>query len=174
MAALLLTACTAIVCYTLAGNDSDPAAATPPQPTARRNFEVSPVALPQSAQIAASTPASAATVTKTLTTDAVAKLIKDATDGDSDSRADAIFALASAPAAQAVPVLHGIIVSGDIVNGHLALDSLRTMALNQGDSDGSIRRSVRFAVYHGTSDTITQSAQEILDELEKPAEPAPP
>jgi hypothetical protein len=107
-------------------------------------------------------------------TESIAKLIEDATEGEAGARADAIFALARAPAAQAIPVLHGIIVSGDVVNGHLALDSLRTMALDQRDSGGAIRNSLRFAVYHGTSDTIIQSAQEILDELEKTAEPALP
>ena len=179
LAALLLAGCTIIACYTLARddrNDREPAAATPPQQSTRQPAEVTPKAgLPAPAtQFAGSAAATDPAPTQAPSAESIAKLVKDATEGDADSRADAIFALASAPAAQAVPVLHGIIVSGDIGNGHLALDSLRTMALNQGDSDGAIRNSVRFAVYHGSSDTITQSAQEILDELEKSAGPASP
>jgi hypothetical protein len=98
------------------------------------------------------------------------KLKSAATEGDPATRADAIFVLGSAPRSQAAPVLHKILIGGDTVDGHLALDSLRTLALTQGDADGVVREAVRYAIYHGTSDTITQSAQEILDELENAAQ----
>lgn len=175
LAVLLLAGCTSIACYTLARNEHPkPVAATPAQRSTQRPVTVVPEALPPSAQLTESPVTADTGLAKAPAAESIAKLIEDATEGDADTRAEAIFALTSVPAAQGVPVLHRIIVSGDVVNGHLALDSLRTIALNQGDSDGAIRNSVRFAVYHSTSDTITQSAQEVLDELERPAVPASP
>jgi len=172
LAALLLAGCASIAFYTLARNDHEFVATTPSPQVTRQPVDARP-ATPSIIPPAESTPAIDSTPTETPATVPLEKLIKDATEGDADARADAIFALASVPAAQGVPVLHGIIVSGDIVNGHLALDSLRTIALSQGDPDGAIRNSVRFAVYHGASDTITESAREVLDELERPAPASP-
>jgi len=52
------------------------------------------------------------------------------------------------------------------VDRPLALKSLRTLALNQGDADEGIRNVLRQAIYHGDDDATVQGAQAVLDDVE--------
>jgi len=173
---LLLVGCAGIVGYAL---DARTNTSLETQSTAEESLRPSIADVgPQPTQTAAvaesiaPTPPIAAPAAKSLSANVVEKLIHDATEGDRDTRADAIYGLADAPREQAAPVLHRILIGGDVIDGHLALDALRTIALAQGDADGIVHNAVRFAVYHGTNDTITQSAQEILEELDNPRDTA--
>jgi HEAT repeat protein len=88
--------------------------------------------------------------------------------GDAAKRATAIAALADAPKAQAVPVLRRLLTDAEPqVDRPLALRSLRDLALNQGDADGTIREAVRNAIYHGDDLTKTDDVQEVLDIIEE-------
>jgi len=104
----------------------------------------------------------------------VARWIAAATGEDSQQRAAAITALAEAPQTQAVPVLSGVLTSGDPqVDRPLALRSLRTLALRQGDADGSIRTVLRQAIYHADEESLASGAQAVLDDIEHQPEAAP-
>ena len=54
-----------------------------------------------------------------------------------------------------------------LVDRPLALQSLRDLALNQGDADGAIRDAVRHVIYHGDDFTESEDAQEVLDIIEE-------
>lgn len=96
-----------------------------------------------------------------------AQWIADASSDDSRTRAAAIVALAEAPKSQAVPVLENILQVGEPqVDRQIALRSLHTLALQQGDTDGSIRDVLRRAVYHGDDEGASQSAQAVLEDIE--------
>ena len=113
--------------------------------------------------IASAAPASVASSPHT-----VEQLITDTASGDAVKRAAAITALAEAPRAQALPVLARILTDGEpLVDRPLALQSLRDLALNQGDADGAIRDAVRHVIYHGDDFTKAGDAQEVLDIIEE-------
>ena len=113
--------------------------------------------------IAAPAPASPASSPPT-----VDQWIADTASGDAPKRAAAIAALADAPRAQALPVLARILTDGQpLADRPLALQSLRDLALNQGDADGAIRDAVRHAIYHGDDFTKVDDAQETLDIIEE-------
>ena len=98
----------------------------------------------------------------------VEQLIADTASGDVAKRAVAITALAEAPRAQALPVLARLLTDGEpLVDRPLALQSLRDLALNQGDADGAIRDAVRHVIYHGDDFTKAEDAQEVLDIIEE-------
>ncbi|MEJ1960604.1 MAG: hypothetical protein WDO56_03260 [Gammaproteobacteria bacterium] len=109
--------------------------------------------------------------------DKMDQLLADARSDDAKKRAAAIAAMASAPKAQAVPVLQGLLISAEPqVDLPLALRSLRTLAQREGDADGRIRDALRYAIYHGNDEATTQAVQEALGEVESannPALPAP-
>lgn len=95
------------------------------------------------------------------------KLIAEATGEDARARAAAITALGTAPRLQAIPVLQRVLRSGEpVVDRPLALNSLRTLALQQGDADGGIRNVLRQAIYHGDDEATTNGAQTTLDDVE--------
>jgi hypothetical protein len=97
----------------------------------------------------------------------VAQWSADLNGTDAAKRAAAIAAMASVPKEQAVPVLQGVLISGERqVDRPLALRTLRTLAERQGDEDGHIRDAVRHAIYHGDDDATTQAAQETLGQIE--------
>jgi hypothetical protein len=99
--------------------------------------------------------------------DSVAKWIADAFDDDPRTRAAAIAALATAPRSQVIPVLRRVLSVGESgVDRPLALHSLRILALQQGDVDGGIRDAFRQAIYDGSDEAITPSAQAALDDVE--------
>lgn len=99
--------------------------------------------------------------------DMVAKWMAEAFDDDPAKRAKAIAALATAPRAQAIPVLQKVLNTGEPeIDRPLALHSLRTLALQQGDVDGGIRDVFRQAIYDGRYEAITPGAQAALDDVE--------
>jgi hypothetical protein len=116
---------------------------------------------------AASTPTPVPLATPTAP-DNVAGWIADSASADAGKRAAAITALAEAPRAQALPVLGRILTDGEPrVDRPLALQSLRELALNQGDGDGAIRDAVRHVIYHGDDLADKDAAQETLDIIEE-------
>ena len=97
----------------------------------------------------------------------LAKWVMDASSNDAGTRAAAITALAQAPRLEAIPVLQRVLTDGEpTVDRPLALESLRTLALNQGDSDNLIRGALRNTVYDGNDEAISQSAADVLAEIE--------
>jgi hypothetical protein len=97
----------------------------------------------------------------------VAQWSVDLNGGDAKKRAAAIAAMASVPKEQAVPVLQGVLISGEReVDRPLALRTLRTLAERQGDEDGHIRDALRHAIYHGDDEATTQAAQDMLGQVE--------
>ena len=86
------------------------------------------------------------------------------------TRAAAIRALADAPRADALPVLHHVLINGEPqVDRPLALQSLRELALGQGDKDGKVREAIREVLYHGDDQnpTLMADAQDALDVVEE-------
>lgn len=99
--------------------------------------------------------------------DTVEQWIEDTQDSDPKIRAAAIAKLANAPQAQALPVLKDVLETGDPeVDRHIALNSLHTLALRDGDSNGEVRDVMRLAIYHSDNDAVTQTAQSLLDDVE--------
>jgi hypothetical protein len=99
--------------------------------------------------------------------DTVEQWIKDTQDSDPKIRAAAIAKLANAPKAQALPALKNVLETGEPeVDRHIALNSLHTLALRDGDSNGQVRDVMRRAIYHSDNDDVTQSAQSLLDDVE--------
>jgi hypothetical protein len=101
------------------------------------------------------------------TADRVAQWITDVGSTDAARRAAAIRALAHAPRAQALPVLHRLVTHGDPADRPLALQSLRDLALEQGDADNGIRSAIREVIYHGDDEQLATGAQEALDAVER-------
>ncbi|HEY6126470.1 MAG TPA: hypothetical protein VIV63_17580 [Steroidobacteraceae bacterium] len=127
--------------------------------------------VPPPAQASATPPAIESAPTAS-STDSVAKLIADTASGDAAKRASAITALASAPRADAIPVLGRLLTDGEPqVDRQLALRSLHELALKQGDGDGKIRDAVRHAIYHGDDQTNVDDVQKVLDAIERSQQP---
>jgi hypothetical protein len=102
-----------------------------------------------------------------ITSDTIAAWIGEATGADPKKRAAAIIALAQAPKAAAVPTLREVLDVGEPEpDRQLALHSLHALAIEQGDEDGQIRDTLRFAMYHGDDDGVSQSAQAYLEDIE--------
>lgn len=127
-----------------------------------------PLKLDAPAQAAAAMPTDASPDPATVTADDVARWTRDASGGDADKRAAAIRALANAPVEQALPVLRHVLMNGEPgMDRPAALQSLRDLALNQGDPNSAIRNVIREAIYHGDDQTKTSEAQEALDVIEE-------
>jgi HEAT repeat protein len=93
--------------------------------------------------------------------------IKDTESTDPKVRAAAIAALANAPTAQALPALERVLETGEPnVDRHIALRSMHSLALRDGDTNGQIRDVMRQAIYHGDDDGVTQTAQSLIDDIE--------
>jgi len=104
---------------------------------------------------------------QTIPPDSVTKWIAAATGDDAKERAAAIVALAAAPRSQAIPILQRVLNAGEpLVDRQLALNSLRSLAQNQGDEDGGIRNVLRQAIYHGDDEAVARAAQDVLDDIE--------
>jgi hypothetical protein len=98
----------------------------------------------------------------------VQQWIADTNNADAARRVVAIDALARAPRDQALPVLHRLVTNGDPVTDRpAALNSLRELALDQGDADGGIRQAIREVIYHGDDEALASSAQDALDVVEE-------
>jgi len=97
----------------------------------------------------------------------VVQWIANTQSSDAKTRADAIQALANAPKAQALPALKRVLESGEPqVDRQIALRSLHVLALNDGDDTGTIRDTIRYAVYHSDDEGAAQSAQAYLEDIE--------
>jgi hypothetical protein len=97
----------------------------------------------------------------------VERWIVDTKSNDAKTRAAAIAALANAPKTRAMPALERVLESGEPqVDRQLALQSLHTLALSDGDENGRIRDAIRHAIYHSDDEGVTQSAQAFLDDIE--------
>jgi hypothetical protein len=174
-----------ILGYTYARRDD--AATAPPMeaaslssPTSSSRPPAAPAA-PATTVEAASAGAPAAALTETVAASPPPTVVKEASasKGPSDEqlRADALSpdpeksestlnALAKMPKERAIGVLRHVIISGDEKRRVHALHSLRTLAVDQGDSDGAVRGAIRDAIYHGDSEDVTTQAQTVLAEVE--------
>jgi hypothetical protein len=103
----------------------------------------------------------------TLSQATVQRLILEARADDAGTRADAIDALAAAPATEAIPVLQKVLHDGDDIERQLALSSLHMLALRSGDSGGTIREALRQAAYDGGDEAVASGAQAALDDIER-------
>jgi hypothetical protein len=98
------------------------------------------------------------------------KLAEQSMVGSASTRAAAIGDLANAPREQALPVLKRVLLNGEVgIDRPLALRSLRTLALTQGDADGGIRAAVRDAIYHGDDESMADELQSTLGDIEQAA-----
>jgi hypothetical protein len=143
---------------------------TPPTPAAIPTIVTADAEpAPQPRSDSASTTATQAVAPQT-----VVRWIAEATGHDAPKRAAAITALGKAPKLQALPVLERVVNAGESEEDRqLALASLRTLAQDQGDADGSIRKAVRDAIYHGDNEVVTREAQNTLGEIESSLAKAP-
>ena len=143
--------------YVHASRDDEDSAAIPAAPVSPQTALVSEA---EQAPIQQST-------TPQITNDDVARWIADTQNADAKIRADAIEALTNAPRAQAIPALKRVLESGEPqVDRQIALRSLHGLALNDGDSNGAIRDAIRHAMYHSEDESVTQSAQAFLEDIE--------
>ena len=107
-------------------------------------------------------------VTPSPSSDVVARWLEDSESGNPNVRSTAILALATAPKATAIPALRRVLEGGEpIIDRPLALQSLRDLALNQGDDDGTIRGVVRETIYHADDDQLVERAQLALEIIEE-------
>jgi hypothetical protein len=100
----------------------------------------------------------------------VSRWIEETQSADPTKRARAIESLAHAPRERALPVLHHQLVNGEPEKDRpLALKSLRTLALRQGDADGKAREAIREVIYHDDDQNpaLAADAQDALDAVEK-------
>ena len=110
---------------------------------------------------------SGATETTSVPAETVTHWIKDTESPDAKTRAAAIAALADAPTDQALPALKRVLQVGEPnVDRQIALRSIYTLALRDGDKNGVIRDVMRGAIYHSDDDGVTQTAQSLLDDVE--------
>jgi hypothetical protein len=100
-------------------------------------------------------------------TEAIERWIAEASSTDPGARAAAIAALAGAPKSSAIPVLEAVLERGEAqVDRQIAVRSLHTIALQQGDENGRVREVLRAAMYHGDDEGVAQSAQAVLEDIE--------
>jgi hypothetical protein len=100
-------------------------------------------------------------------TDQVTRWIEDTHSAHAAQRVAAIHALAQAPRDQALPVLRRLVTNGVLEERPQALNSLRELALAQGDADGAIRGAIREVIYHGDDESLMAGAQDALDVVEE-------
>jgi hypothetical protein len=140
--------------------------AEPPAPaaaaanTAAASANAAGQASPNSGDVASSETAAAPPET-------IAQWIKDTQSTDAKVRAAAIAALADAPKSLAMPALKRVLETGEPnVDRHIALRSMYSIALRDGDPNEQVRNTMRHAIYHGDDDAVTQTAQSLLDDIE--------
>ena len=139
-----------------------------PQPAAGASGIASPapvVTANEPAPGASPTPRPQAEVAPTQ--DQVARWITDVNSADAAARALAITSLANAPREQALPVLRRVLTSGELADRPQAINSLRELALGQGDADGRVREVIREVIYHGDDESLASLAQDALDVVEE-------
>lgn len=134
-----------------------------------------PTPVPETSAVVQTTPSAAPPVVDisvpapvSVSPNDVARWSEDAVSGDASRRVTAITGLAKVPTAQALPVLRRVLVSGEpAVDRPLALASIRELALDRGDADGSIRAVVREAIYHADDFSNVAATQDVLDVIEE-------
>jgi HEAT repeat protein len=99
--------------------------------------------------------------------DQVARWLEDLNSADAAQRNAAIRALATAPREQALPALRNVLTSGEHADRPQAVNSLRELALGQGDADGRVREIIREVIYHGDDEALAMQAQDALDVVEE-------
>ncbi len=182
----MVAACGALL-YMQAGSQSPEAAAVPTasaaptseQTQAATSAPNSPpstsVPAPTEAQAVSSNAGDAPASIQPARHDTVEQWIKDTQDNDPKIRAAAIAKLANAPKGQALPALKNVIETGEPeIDRHIALNSLHTLALRDGDPSGQVRDVMRRAIYHSDNDGVMQTAQSLLDDVEAALAEQPP
>jgi len=151
--------------YMHASRDDDSATRNEPKAIAAVPTTAEPT-VPVTGSSPAETPAQPAPAAPTTSTD-VPRLIADTQSNDAKTRAAAIEALSNAPKSQAIPALKRVLESGEPqIDRQIALRSLHILALNDGDDSGTIRDTIRYAMYHSDDEGVTQSAQAFLEDIE--------
>jgi hypothetical protein len=97
---------------------------------------------------------------------ALDRMIADTSSSDVSLRYAALNGLASAPRAQAVPVLSNVLMNGERGDRPQALRSLQQLASSQGDDDGAIRSALRNALYIGDNEALAPALQQALNEVD--------
>jgi hypothetical protein len=96
----------------------------------------------------------------------VDRLVAEATSENAKARTYAISALAKAPKDAALPVLTKVLNRGDLEEErHLALESLQTLALDQGDEDGRVKDVLRQFISHSGDEQFAEVAQRTMDTI---------
>jgi hypothetical protein len=117
----------------------------------------------QNVKIVATKPAA---VAREITAKTVARWVAETTDEDPAVRSAAIDALSDAPKAKALPALLLVMRSGDDGDRQLAMDSMHTLALEQGDDNDEIRTVLRLVIYDGEEEAMISNAQIALEDIE--------
>jgi len=97
---------------------------------------------------------------------ALDRMIADTSSSDVSRRFAALNGLASAPRAQAVPVLSNVLMNGERGDRPQALRSLQQLATTQGDDDSAIRSALRDALYIGDNEALAPALQQALGEVD--------
>jgi hypothetical protein len=156
---LLVAAGIAAFAWERGGSREAPALAAAPAPA---DAPAAPVGAPTSAPAPAAIAASDG-----ISPEDLARWSVDVNSADAAKRAAAIDALADAPAASALPILQTVLNSGEVrIDRPLAMQSLRTLALREGDANGVIRGVLRQAIYHAEIEDVARQAQSVLDDLD--------
>lgn len=173
----MVAACGGLVYMQATRQSPDTAAVTTASPSPEQTgtaSQTSPSQAAPSTNPTPSTEASSASSADDATTapqaarpDTLEQWIKDTQSSDPKIRAAAIAKLGSAPKAQALPVLKNVLETGEPeVDRHIALNSLHSLALRDGDKNGQVRDLMRSAIYHSDNDGVMQTAQSLLDDVE--------
>jgi HEAT repeat protein len=126
------------------------------------------IALPATAATTVIAPTASTPVPEaTPAPDEVARWLQDLNSADAAKRDAAITALATAPREQALPALRNVLTSGEHADRPQAINSLRELALGQGDADGRVREIIREVIYHGDDEALATQAQDALDVVEE-------
>lgn len=86
---------------------------------------------------------------------------------DPAARAEALYALATAPRERALPILQRLLKDGAYPDRQLVIESLAIMARTQGDADERIRNAFRVEIYDGSDEATSSSAEKALADLEE-------
>lgn len=150
------------------GSDEPTLATTAPKPAPAPPVAAqTPVVAETEPQVDAPANTPAAPASPPPPTDDFSRWIAETQSSDAKTRAAAIAALVNVPKERSVPVLERVLESGEPqVDRQIALRSLHSMALNDGDKDGAIRDVIRQAMYHSDDAAVTQSAQSVLEDIE--------
>lgn len=86
---------------------------------------------------------------------------------DPAARAEALYALATAPRERALPILQRLLKDGAYPDRQLVIESLAVMARTQGDADERIRTAFRVEIFDGSDEATSGAAEKALADLEE-------